>query len=341
MRVIELSRSRHYRWAHTPVLALVVTGALAMVGCQADAPSGLQAPATFTKAPGASHAVAMASHQTLHTMPTIPIWQAMHRQSSAAAVHSPFDLTNLGGPVVTHATNWNIFVNCATTPAGCWGTGNLSPSTFLRDLNNSEFIHLVDQYIGQSAAGKFPTRELSTSFTFSGPPTATAPGGTASIDDILEMVFSAAINTGRSGYGNMFHVFLPQGTDMCQDATHCYSPDVPSTDAFCAFHGSVDVPISATTVLHLLFSVQPYGAVPGCELPQETRVIDATASLLSHETMETISDPDGDAWFNQLTGDEICDLCFVFPDKNQIGPRFYVIQEEYSNAVHACTNEEE
>lgn len=341
MRVIERSRSRYHRWASTPVLALVVTGALVLAGCQSDAPSGPPAPTTFTKAPDASHAVTLATNQTFHVMPTLPIWQAMHRQASAADVHSPFDLTNLGGPVVTHATNWNVFVNCATTPADCWGTGNLSPTTFLRDLNNSQFIGIVDQYIGGQAAGQFPTRELSTSFTFSGAPTATAPGGTASINDILELVFSAAISTGRSGYRNMFHVFLPQGTDMCISANDCYSPDNPNTARFCAFHASVDVPISATTTLHLLFSVDPYEAVPGCQLPAETRVIDATASSLSHETMETITDPDGDAWFNQQTLEEIGDLCFVFPDRDVIGFRPYVIQEEYSDAVHACTNAED
>jgi hypothetical protein len=131
-------------------------------------------------------------------------------------------------------------------------------------------------------------------------------------------------------------VFLPKGTDMCMDSTHCYSPDNPSTFVFCAFHGSVDFGSNR----HVLFSVEPYQAVAGCEIPGQTPhgVIDATASVLSHEFLETVTDPDLDAWFNLLTGNEIGDLCFAFGNNEPMGGHSYVIQEEYSNSVHNCSD---
>jgi len=126
-------------------------------------------------------------------------------------------------------------------------------------------------------------------------------------------------------------VFLPQGQDVCIDNTDCYSPDNTSVFAFCAFHGNVDLPQG-----HVLYTVEPYQAVPECVLPTEHRVIDATATALGHEFFETITDPDLDAWFNLLTQEEIGDLCFAFRVPQFIGHRTYTIQEEYSNSQHAC-----
>jgi hypothetical protein len=317
------------------VPALVGAVGLLLTACQSDGPTGAgsndsaNAPAVaFPMASGAGRAATTATHQVLRVFPTVQLMSAKVAQvtGSDARLNSPFDLTDLGGPVVTHATNRNVYVNCASNPATCWGTGSLSPATFLRDLDESGFLRIADQYLGEDATDKFLVAELKTTATFK--------NHTATINDILGIVFSASAFTNASGYDNIFHVFLPQGTDMCVTATNCYSPDNPQTFAFCAFHGSVD--FSATQ--HVLFSVEPFQAVGGCTLPAQTRVIDATASTLSHEFIETITDPDGDAWFNLVTGMEIGDLCFAFRNPERVFRHIYVIQEEYSNAVRACTD---
>jgi hypothetical protein len=78
--------------------------------------------------------------------------------------------------------------------------------------------------------------------------------------------------------------------------------------------------------------------------------VDSTASVLSHETFETITDPDGGAWWSDVSlierGAEIGDICE--PVGNSMGqflnPTFivngrkYKIQLEYSNKYHACTH---
>jgi len=145
-------------------------------------------------------------------------------------------------------------------------------------------------------------------------------------------VFSAVTAINASGYTAIYHVFLPQGTDMCIEPGFCYSPDNFQTFGFCAFHSSVD--FDADT--HVLFSVEPYQAVPGCEIPGQTPhgVIDATASTLSHELIETITDPDGDAWFG-LFG-EVADLCFLFASDQRVNKHDYFLQSEYSNKARAC-----
>ncbi len=285
----------------------------------------------FSVTPEGMAAAKTASIRSSHKLPIVSartIQAGFSASAAAPPVDSPFDLTYFGGALVHAATAFNVYVNCADGPAACWGTGNLTPATFLNDLNHDNFIRLMNEFIGSDAKGNFPVHELSTTATFSQP-------NIASIDDIVGIVFSASSFTGAIGYSAIYHIFLPQGTDMCFDAQTCYSPDNFDTFVFCAFHFSVD--FDANT--HVLFTVEPYQFVPGCAIPGQTPhgVIDATASTVSHEQMETMMDPDGDAWFNGLTGNEGSDLCSAIGSNELIGHHPYFIQKEYSNKVHGCT----
>lgn len=286
----------------------------------------------FSVTPEARAAVTTAVMRASHKLPIVSARGLPAPGFSASQapppVNSPFDLTYFGGAVVNTATSYNVYVNCDAGPAACWGTGSLTPATFLRDLNHDGFIRMVNEFIGTDAKNHFPVAELSTTAEPSLPNTAT-------IDDVLGVVFSAASFTGAVGYTAIYHVFLPQGTDMCIDEFTCYSPDNFDTFVFCAFHGSVDFGPDA----HVLFSVEPYQATPGCQIPGQTPhgVIDATASTLSHELMETITDPDGDAWFNGLFGFEGSDICSALGSNEFIGNHQYFLQKEYSNTAHGCT----
>jgi hypothetical protein len=242
----------------------------------------------------------------------------------------PADLSNPGnGKVVTTAKSHPVYVDCA---ASCWG----DPLTFLDHLDDSDFIHITDQYVGSTANDRYKEGTAS-SITF--------PVFTALTDnDILQIAHSAAKAHG-TGYGHIYHLFLPQGVDVCfTGTTVCYSPDNPATFVFCAYHGSVDF----TDIGHVLFSVEPFQDVPGCSLTQPSpngSLIDSTSSTLAHELIETITDPDGTAWIalNSLGvfGEEIGDLC-VDPFGNEattvLGGKAYEIQQMYSNNFHACAN---
>ncbi len=335
MRAISGMHPRFDRWSSVALPAVVGALGLFLAACQGDAPTGVPGGSgsdvitPFTIVPGAGTAVALSTNRVVHTSTTLygqsPTPGHAMASTRGTLVNSPWDLTNFGGPVITSATSRNVYVNCPTTPANCWGTVTLTPATFLRDLNVSNLIAIANQYLSEDAAGKFGVTEMKTTAKF--------VNHTASMKDIFSIVFSASEAAHASGYHNIFHVFLPQGTDMCMDATHCYSPDKPSTFIFCAFHGSVDFGAK-----HVIFTVEPFQFVGGCVLPNQTRVIDGTASTLSHEFIETITDPDGDAWFSGLTSNEIGDLCFVFRNSQVVGTRAYTVQEEYSNTIHNCTS---
>jgi hypothetical protein len=334
MRVTRRSPARLDGRPFSLVPASVATLCLVLVACSPDAPTGVgSATGTaltqrFSIAPGAARAAASATNRIVRKLPTLQALQESGSPVAASGVTtaSPFDLTYNGGEVVQAARSWNIYVNCPSGPTGCWGTGAMSPATYLSDLNVSSLLEVANQYIGEDVPGHFTVSELQTSVTFA--------AASVSIEDIFSIVYSAAVQVNASGYTNIFHVFLPQGQDMCISATDCYSPDNPETWTFCAFHGSVNFSLSE----HVLYTVEPYQAVSGCTVPAQTRVIDATASTLTHEFFETITDPDLSAWYNWLTGDEVADLCIGLRVKDRIGHNNYVVQEMYSNAVHACAN---
>ncbi|HEX6504314.1 MAG TPA: hypothetical protein VF011_13810 [Terriglobales bacterium] len=240
----------------------------------------------------------------------------------------PADLSNPNhGTVLTTVQSNNVYVNCA---ASCWAT----PANFLTRLATSTFIHLVDQYVGNTGTNRY-TVGTATSITAALPAKLTS-------SNILQLVHTAAHAHG-SGYGHVYHIFLPSGVDVCTSTSICYSPDNNATFKFCAYHGGVNF----KDIGRVLYTVEPYQNVPGCSVAQTSPngpLVDSTSSTLSHELIETITDPDGDAWFGRNSlpeyGAEIGDICenpFGSYAAFSISGKSYAIQPEYSNHYHACS----
>jgi hypothetical protein len=272
----------------------------------------------------------------------------------------PADLINLGGPVLTTAESHAIYLipganvphRTCSTIKNCWGDPD--PETFLGDLSGSDFVHLVDQYLGMG--GSYSVSKTHTIMYY-------MPSKTAFKDKDLQAIVHAVVaKNGLGGYEHIYHVFLPRGQDVCLPANSsdpddaiCYSPDLPKNFAFCAYHNSVTF---KDKVGHVLYTVEPFQDVSGCSVAPGTpngQLADSTYNSLSHETVETITDPDGTAWINfaavALAGAEIGDECSFFvviptsattaalyfdPSVVMLGSRKYAIQPEYSNMEHAC-----
>ncbi len=281
-------------------------------------------------------AAAGASHFVYHALPVLKQQTSTRPQN----VEYPADLVYAGGPVLKTVVSHNIYLN---DTASEWG----DPQGFLNHLNNSTFIHTTDQYVGSTANGRYKT----------GANAFVSKSYFLNIDnivpqtDLIAFAHAAAKVLGH-GYTNIYHIFLPKGYDTCFDGTSiCYSPDVPSTFFFCAYHGSVTFP---DAVGHVILSVEPYQNVPGCRTsdtlppigpqpPPNGQLQDSTDSVLSHEYFESITDPDpSSGWTNpdpQYGFGEIGDLCRFKPYVViSLNGHPYEIQREYSNAVHGCVN---
>jgi len=240
----------------------------------------------------------------------------------------PADVAFNGGPTVQSAESHGIYINCAP---GCWGT----PSNFLSDLGKSQMIHITDAYVNAYGYNRYTV--------------GTGVLGTGSLPSVLydsdmeNFAYAVAALLKVSGYNHIFHIYLPPQQDVCFDPVSgiCYSPDNPATFFFCAYHSSIDTPVG-----HLLYTVEPYENVPGCQVQSPSPngpLVDSTADILSHETFETITDPDGNAWLNtvslELFGSEIADECQNFNfgyGSVRLNGKQYEIQPEYSNFLHGC-----
>lgn len=268
---------------------------------------------------GTSHQEAAEPAVSNFSLPSVP--------GVTAPGFYPADLSNpTHGKVLTAVQSNNVYVNCA---ASCWGT----PTTFLAHLAVSNFAHVTDEYVGATGNNRY-TAGTATAINAALPTRLTAA-------NILQLVHTAAHAHG-SGYDHVYHIFLRSGVDVCTSANVCYSPDNASTFVFCAYHGSVDF----NDIGHVLYSVEPYQNVRGCAVAQPSPngpLVDSTASTLSHELIETITDPDGDAWWARSSlieyGAEIGDICenpFGRYGAFSISGKLYAIQPEYSNKFHAC-----
>lgn len=341
------------RWTFPAALAVC----LMAVPLHARAQQNLQPVKTINAVPGLKT-------QTPIAMPTTrnqgreavapgkasPFSGAADHNSGAPSEHQmryPADLEYQGGPTVESAEQHAIFLNptaqCA--PNTCWG----DPIGFLHDLAESQFIGVTDPYVSSGAPDRYP--DGANYFVPAYPPS--AGSGMPFTDlDVAIAAYSIAAQTGSFGFGHIYHLFLVPGQDVCFDSTFssCYSPDNVNTWTFCGYHSSVSD--SAGNVV--LYSVEPYQNVPGCNVKPGTpngQLADSTNNVLSHEEFETITDPQGSAWWNSLDngiyGSEIADECsfLVFtsttayfdPSLVRLNHKLYAAQPEYSNSVHACT----
>lgn len=326
------------------VVASLALMALAIGNAQGDEVVTLQMTAS------SQQSAAAASGKFLHTRPAVLSSvraKALEIRSTAAAGTAtpagpsgnryPADLSYGGGAIVTTMSSHTIFVNptAACPPNSCFG----DPITFLGDLGRSAFMHIIDQYTGSRAPNRYG---VGTNYAYySGLPAVLTDA------DMVNVVTAAVEFSGQFGYGHEYHVFLAPGQDECFDSSYtvCYSPDNRPSFYFCAYHGSFDLPGYG----HVLYSVEPYQAVPGCQdtgaIPNGT-LADSTNNTLSHELFETITDPDGTGWTNStdngLAGEEIGDECSFInatgfdPSVWHVGGKTYATQPEYSNQAHTC-----
>jgi hypothetical protein len=251
----------------------------------------------------------------------------MRRIRDDRRVIYPADLVRRKGPVMKAAAAFNIYVNCAGGGASCWG----DPEGFQKNLTGSRFAALLTQYT-KSAPG---------AYTFGSAFSVKYHSYTKLLyqNDLLTILHAALVKNGKqAGYTNMYHIFLPKGTDTCFDLTRsCYSPDRRATNFFCAYHESVafqDVPQT------VIVSVEPYQKVGFCASRASSgasALTNSTASTLAHETFEAITDPGpAFAWFNFTFSSEVGDLCQTYQWKISVSGIVYSLQPMYSNRYHGC-----
>jgi len=164
------------------------------------------------------------------------------------------------------------------------------------------------------------------------------PGNCLSDIQIQREVKHVMALTGwTAGLNHIFLVFTSSGEGSCIGGACAYT-------SYCAYHG-----FFTTTSSTVIYTNQPYADLTKCQLPGAPSPNgdpygDATASIVSHELTESITDPLINAWYT-AQGNEIGDLCaynygtptWDLGNANEVwNGDPYLLQQEFDNHLSGC-----
>ena len=322
---------------HTVTTVRARRKATRLIGAAAMA--ALLLSATGSTSAGAS-ALTGPAGQTLTTNPGTHlrpgVTPKVHTGPQAHAALATPHLTYYGGPVVSHMKSVDVI----------YGTGSFAPyigsyvAQFTSQYLGSGVMDWLNLYNTPSSGGTGQTIGRGTyAGTYSISP---AAGNTGAViqDTQVQAELTAQINAGHlptPDADTSYALFFPHGEQICM-GTSCSGV----AGGFCAYHGTLTVNGVTTT-----YQVMPDNQVgSGLEFGCGSGTLQQNeTSTLSHELVETITDPDvGFAtvlgpplgWYDNANG-EIGDICngghatFVGSDGVT-----YTSQKQWSNAAAAC-----
>ncbi|HEY7171772.1 MAG TPA: hypothetical protein VH417_13065 [Vicinamibacterales bacterium] len=245
----------------------------------------------------------------------------MQGDPSSASIQSGALVGNLTyhfGPVQHTQKIFTIFWQGGGTPFP--SAYQTTINQFVRDLSYTPYYGIASQY-NDSAAKINPTLAFGGTWLDTTNPLPSA--ALASEDLLAEVNRAKAANGWTSDANSYFQIYTPAG--------------VAST-----FSGICGLHYFANPAFGQIIFPQP-GCFPAAPYPNDA-VVDAAINISAHEILETVTDPQGNAWFFQNSGGEIGDLCaWMFGTRAGDGSNVimnghpYVVQMEWSNAISGCT----
>jgi hypothetical protein len=230
-----------------------------------------------------------------------------------------------GGPLILGTTNvYYIWY-------GNW-SGNTAVN-ILPDLashiGGSPYFNINTTYHDGSGA------HVSNSVHFAGSTNDAYSLGTALDDNGVQAVVADAITHGSLPVDKNGVYFVLTSADVNETSGFC--------SKYCGWHGSATI---AGTDIKFSFIGNADRCLQSCApqtvSPNNNPGADAMASIIAHELEESITDPDGNAWYD-LRGQENADKCawtfgteYAYPNGSHVnmklGSRYYLIQRNWVNA---------
>ena len=154
---------------------------------------------------------------------------------------------------------------------------------------------------------------------------------------------------GEAGLHNLWFVFLPPNVDECIEPGAC------GTNAFAGYHSLTNTGSEPAVYAVAIDPIIEIGAAASGGDPEGNPDAEITADVAGHETIESMTDPEGTGWVDP-NGYEVADKCEFGPQHgtplgfatdgspyNQvINGHKYLLQEMWSNDDGGCvqgTNE--
>jgi hypothetical protein len=305
-----------------------------------------------------------------HVLHIAPIAQ-WRRQANVAALAPTGNLTYHGGKIMPQVFLYSIFWAPPTlqsgAPAVMSAQYRLIAATLAVDYpshgiqNNSTQYYENDagtlKYISNSGANggqytdttAYPTGHCS--YTAG---TLVAAGNCITDADIqAEITKVMAIKGWTPGINKMYLLYTAQGEGSCFSSPCAGGPTGNEAyGTFCAYHSSFGTPASP-----VIYGNETYGEPSVCSAaltsPKNFPAADTLMSYTTHEITEAMTNPFGDAWWDNATGGEIGDICntydtFMYGNNtwklvsgvyqaNQLwNGHVYEVQTEWDQHANAC-----
>lgn len=273
------------------------------------------------------------------------------------ATSSVGNVTSHGGPVMHSVTNYAIFWLPSgyhfDSPSIDHPYANASDASYeglvgqyLRDLSNTAYYSIVQQYTDASGGPGFATP-----FGGSWLDTSPYPGSEGTRANPLqdsdieaEVTKAMSANGWSAGNGNNeFFVFTGENVFGCAGDTCSYNGYCAYHSAFEASNGEdviyADIPDPGNANTGSCLATTATGAAA----PNGAAFADSAVNLVAHEGFEAVTDPVFNGWYYQDTDHEIADECVwrfgtVAGDGSNIllnGDK-YLVQEMWSNKAGGC-----
>jgi uncharacterized repeat protein (TIGR01451 family) len=282
----------------------------------------------------------------------------------ATYIHNPplspgVDLPPGNGDIMPSTTIYYVFwlptgLHYESDAAGDTNYENLL-IRWANDMGSSQFHNLVTQYFGNNGT-------ITNNVTFGGSWTDTAayPHAGTTADPLQDSDIQAEVTNAVTTNGwtedinHMVAVFTANGIHECASFGCTFS----SSNGFCAYHDHFSDSGNDAIYAFMAFDNFTHAAGKTCvagqtsgdtdpnrgNYPNGDVSADAEINTLSHEVIEAETDPHpNDTWTAPNPEGEIGDACnFNFAPRNDTGADVYmnghpyIMQQEYSNAAHAC-----
>jgi hypothetical protein len=290
---------------------------------------------------------------TVHIYPTPELSRQIKAQQGANTLGV---LTYQGGPIMTGETLYAIFWIPPTLQNGHSTTLSSKYQTvtkqFLGDYPDHGIANNSTQYYSTTSGtkyfvgkGSFAGFYLDTNpYPASGCSDSVTPGNCITDAQLqTEIARVMTLKAWTPGLNKMFLVFTSTGEGSCISSTSC------AYTQYCAYHGYF-----GSTTAPTIYANQPYAdpnycysSLNGQKDPSGDIASDANVNVASHEITEANTDPELNAWWDTVNGEEIGDLCaWTFGVNGWDGGlanqmwngHFYDLQLEYDNHTAACVS---
>jgi hypothetical protein len=261
------------------------------------------------------------------------------------------DMTNHGGRVMTSSATYAIF----WLPAGVHfepTTGNAATDAandtrymnfirrYFQDVGGSGLYETATQYSGSNGA-------ILNSSTFGGSvvDTNAYPKAGTNADPLLNDDLQNEIESVRAAQGWPTGITTEYFIYTGYQVQSCFSSAMTSCsfNAYCAYHYWFNNGDGNRIIWANMPDAFSLGGCGSAQVDSEDQYAHVVLDVTSHEHLEAVTDPEGDAWYDTNLAGENGDKCVrEYGTRNDIGANIYMggnayqLQREWSNAIHGC-----